>query len=153
MNLLAKEYIAAQGPDNPGDLILSRFAGAAAECTAALLVNPYDPEAVATSIAHALSTPPEGAQKAEADRQRFRSRTRPGRPQTDHLPRAAWGAYNGPERRRSSTSRARYRCDGADRILRRLYCSSRIRGRRVAELAPRRTEKCAGCFDVHAPVV
>jgi hypothetical protein len=48
MNLVAKEYIAAQGPDNPGDLILSRFAGAAAECTAALLVNPYDPEAVAT---------------------------------------------------------------------------------------------------------
>ena len=32
-----------------------RFAGAASECTAALLVNPYDPEAVATSIAHALS--------------------------------------------------------------------------------------------------
>jgi trehalose 6-phosphate synthase len=37
--------------------VLSRFAGAAAECTAALLVNPYDPETVATSIAHALSMP------------------------------------------------------------------------------------------------
>jgi len=36
---------------------LSRFAGAAAECTAALLVNPYDPETVATSISHALSMP------------------------------------------------------------------------------------------------
>jgi trehalose 6-phosphate synthase len=57
MNLVAKEYIAAQDPDDPGVLILSRFAGAAAECTAALLVNPYDPEAVATSIAHALSMP------------------------------------------------------------------------------------------------
>ena len=57
MNLVAKEYVAAQNPDDPGVLILSRFAGAAAECTAALLVNPYDPEAVATSIAHALSMP------------------------------------------------------------------------------------------------
>jgi trehalose 6-phosphate synthase len=55
MNLVAKEYIAAQDPDDPGVLILSRFAGAAAELTAALLVNPYDPEAVATSISHALS--------------------------------------------------------------------------------------------------
>jgi trehalose 6-phosphate synthase len=57
MNLVAKEYIAAQNPEDPGVLILSRFAGAAAECTSALLVNPYDPEAVSTSIAHALSMP------------------------------------------------------------------------------------------------
>jgi trehalose 6-phosphate synthase len=57
MNLVAKEYIAAQDPVDPGVLVLSRFAGAAQECTAALLVNPYDPEAVATSIAHALSMP------------------------------------------------------------------------------------------------
>jgi trehalose 6-phosphate synthase len=57
MNLVAKEYIAAQDPEDPGVLILSRFAGAAAECQAALLVNPYDPETVATSIAHALSMP------------------------------------------------------------------------------------------------
>jgi trehalose 6-phosphate synthase len=57
MNLVAKEYIAAQDPDDPGVLVLSRFAGAAAECTSALLVNPYDPETVATSIAHALSMP------------------------------------------------------------------------------------------------
>ena len=57
MNLVAKEYVAAQDADDPGVLILSRFAGAAAECTAALLVNPYDPETVATSIAHALSMP------------------------------------------------------------------------------------------------
>jgi trehalose 6-phosphate synthase len=57
MNLVAKEYVAAQDPDDPGILILSRFAGAAAELTSALLVNPYDPETVATSIAHALSMP------------------------------------------------------------------------------------------------
>ena len=57
MNLVAKEYIAAQDPDDPGVLILSRFAGAASECVQALLVNPYDPETVATSIAHALSMP------------------------------------------------------------------------------------------------
>ena len=57
MNLVAKEYIAAQDAEDPGVLILSRFAGAAAQCDAALIVNPYDPEAVATSIAHALSMP------------------------------------------------------------------------------------------------
>jgi trehalose 6-phosphate synthase len=57
MNLVAKEYIAAQDAADPGALILSRFAGAAVECRAALLVNPYDPEAVATSIARALSMP------------------------------------------------------------------------------------------------
>jgi trehalose 6-phosphate synthase len=57
MNLVAKEYIAAQDPDDPGVLILSRFAGAADECAAALLVNPYDPERVAASIARALSMP------------------------------------------------------------------------------------------------
>src|SRR6185437_4773564 len=47
MNLVAKEFVAAQNPEDPGALILSRFAGAARECTAALLVNPYDPEGVA----------------------------------------------------------------------------------------------------------
>ena len=57
MNLVAKEYVAAQGSEDPGVLVLSRFAGAAAELTAALLVNPYDPETVATSITHALSMP------------------------------------------------------------------------------------------------
>ena len=57
MNLVAKEYVAAQDPEDPGMLILSRFAGAAAELSAALLVNPYDPETVAVSISHALSMP------------------------------------------------------------------------------------------------
>jgi trehalose 6-phosphate synthase len=57
MNLVAKEYVAAQDEKDPGVLILSRFAGAAAELGSALLVNPYDPEAVGTTIAHALSMP------------------------------------------------------------------------------------------------
>ncbi len=57
MNLVAKEYIAAQNPDDPGVLILSRFAGAARECSAALLVNPYDSEGVAIAIDRALAMP------------------------------------------------------------------------------------------------
>jgi trehalose 6-phosphate synthase len=57
MNLVAKEYVAAQDPKDPGVLILSRFAGAAVECEAALLVNPYDPESVGSAIAQALSMP------------------------------------------------------------------------------------------------
>jgi trehalose 6-phosphate synthase len=57
MNLVAKEYVAAQNPEDPGVLILSRFAGAAVECKAALLVNPYDPESVGSAIAQALSMP------------------------------------------------------------------------------------------------
>lgn len=57
MNLVAKEFVAAQNPDDPGVLILSRFAGAARECAAALLVNPYDSEGVAMAISRALSMP------------------------------------------------------------------------------------------------
>ena len=57
MNLVAKEYAAAQNADDPGVLILSRFAGAARECAAALLVNPYDSEGVAIAINRALSMP------------------------------------------------------------------------------------------------
>jgi trehalose 6-phosphate synthase len=57
MNLVAKEYVAAQDAADPGVLILSRFAGAARECVAALLVNPYDPEGVAIAINRALSMP------------------------------------------------------------------------------------------------
>ena len=57
MNLVAKEYVAAQNAEDPGVLILSRFAGAAKECAAALLVNPYDPEGVGTAINRALSMP------------------------------------------------------------------------------------------------
>ena len=57
MNLVAKEYVSAQDPENPGVLILSRFAGAAAELKAALLVNPHDPASVGIAIAQALSMP------------------------------------------------------------------------------------------------
>jgi trehalose 6-phosphate synthase len=66
MNLVAKEYIAAQNPDDPGVLILSRFAGAARECTAALLVNPYDSEGVAIAIDRALAMPLEERRERHA---------------------------------------------------------------------------------------
>ena len=57
MNLVAKEYVAAQDADDPGVLVLSRFAGAAVECDAALLVNPYDSESMAVALDQALSMP------------------------------------------------------------------------------------------------
>jgi trehalose 6-phosphate synthase len=57
MNLVAKEYVASQNPDDPGVLILSRFAGASHECKAGLLVNPYDPDSVAAAIGQALAMP------------------------------------------------------------------------------------------------
>jgi trehalose 6-phosphate synthase len=57
MNLVAKEYIAAQDPDDPGVLVLSRFAGAAAELDQALIVNPHETEAVAQAIQTALEMP------------------------------------------------------------------------------------------------
>lgn len=55
MNLVAKEFVAAQDQDDPGVLILSRFAGAAAEFGASVLVNPYDPESVGVAISRALA--------------------------------------------------------------------------------------------------
>lgn len=57
MNLVAKEYVAAQNPEDPGVLVLSKMAGAAAELTAALIVNPYDIGAVGKHLASALSMP------------------------------------------------------------------------------------------------
>jgi trehalose 6-phosphate synthase len=57
MNLVAKEYVAAQDETDPGVLILSRFAGSADEMGAALLVNPYDPDAVGAAIARAMAMP------------------------------------------------------------------------------------------------
>lgn len=54
MNLVAKEFIAAQDPENPGVLVLSRFAGAARELDAALLVNPYDPDEIAGALERAI---------------------------------------------------------------------------------------------------
>ncbi|HVY14158.1 MAG TPA: trehalose-6-phosphate synthase [Rhodopila sp.] len=55
MNLVAKEYVAAQDPQDPGVLILSRFAGAAEEMTEALLVNPYDSDEIAAAMHAGLS--------------------------------------------------------------------------------------------------
>jgi trehalose 6-phosphate synthase len=54
MNLVAKEYVAAQDPFDPGVLVLSSFAGAAKELDAALLVNPHDIDGMARQIATAL---------------------------------------------------------------------------------------------------
>jgi trehalose 6-phosphate synthase len=55
MNLVAKEYVAAQNPDDPGVLVLSKFAGAANELDAALLVNPNDIDGVARTLAGAFT--------------------------------------------------------------------------------------------------
>jgi trehalose 6-phosphate synthase len=57
MNLVAKEFIAAQAPEDPGVLVLSEFAGAAEQMADALLVNPYDPVGVADALAVALRMP------------------------------------------------------------------------------------------------
>jgi trehalose 6-phosphate synthase len=54
MNLVAKEYVAAQDPENPGVLMLSRFAGAAVEMQDAILTNPYHPEGMARDLDRAL---------------------------------------------------------------------------------------------------
>ena len=80
MNLVAKEFVAAQDPEDPGALVLSEFAGAAEQLQAALLVNPHD------IAAHRRRHPPRaldaarGAARALAGRstRRCASRTSPG---------------------------------------------------------------------------
>jgi trehalose 6-phosphate synthase len=57
MNLVAKEYVSAQDPENPGVLVLSRFAGAAQELDGALIVNPVDIDGMADALATALEMP------------------------------------------------------------------------------------------------
>ncbi len=57
MNLVAKEYVAAQDPADPGILVLSRFAGAARELETALQVNPFDIDEIADALARALAMP------------------------------------------------------------------------------------------------
>jgi alpha,alpha-trehalose-phosphate synthase [UDP-forming]/trehalose-phosphatase len=59
MNLVAKEYVAAQDPADPGVLLLSRFAGAAAELTDALLTNPWYVDGLARDLDRALRMPRE----------------------------------------------------------------------------------------------
>jgi trehalose 6-phosphate synthase len=55
MNLVAKEYVAAQSSDNPGVLVLSRFAGAAEQMREALLINPHDINEMARALDRALT--------------------------------------------------------------------------------------------------
>ena len=57
MNLVAKEYLAAQDPEDPGVLVLSQFAGAAKELDRALIVNPHETDAVASALKRALEMP------------------------------------------------------------------------------------------------
>jgi len=55
MNVVAKEFVAAQNPDDPGVLVLSRFAGAAGQLADAMLVNPHDPDEMSDALHAALS--------------------------------------------------------------------------------------------------
>jgi trehalose 6-phosphate synthase len=80
MNLVAKEYVAAQDPHDPGVLILSRFAGAAEQLDAALIVNPYDIDATAEVIRTAL--------EMSLDERQARHRTLMGVVETQDI--AAW---------------------------------------------------------------
>ena len=57
MNLVAKEFVAAQAPEDPGVLVLSEFAGAAEQLKDALLVNPHDVAGMADAIHRALTMP------------------------------------------------------------------------------------------------
>ena len=59
MNLVAKEYVASQNENDPGVLVLSRFAGSARELRGALLVNPYDVDGVAHALRNAFEMPKE----------------------------------------------------------------------------------------------
>jgi trehalose 6-phosphate synthase len=59
MNLVAKEFVAAQDPACPGVLVLSRFAGAAAELVDAVLTNPYHVDSLARDLDGALRMPAE----------------------------------------------------------------------------------------------
>ena len=74
MNLVAKEYVAAQDPEDPGVLVLSMFAGAAAQLRDAVIVNPFSADEVADGIARALAMPREERVrrwKADAREARF----------------------------------------------------------------------------------
>jgi len=67
MNLVAKEYVAAQDPADPGVLVLSRFAGAGSQMTAALLVNPYDAMETAEALQRARTLPLEERRARHAE--------------------------------------------------------------------------------------
>jgi trehalose 6-phosphate synthase len=66
MNLVCKEYVACR-PDLGGTLVLSEFAGAAAELTSAFLVNPHDLDGVKNAMEAALAVDPaEGRRRMRA---------------------------------------------------------------------------------------
>jgi len=76
MNLVAKEYVAAQNPADPGVLVLSKFAGAADELDTALLVNPHDVDGMARAISVAVTMPQtERRLRWEAMMKKVRSQT------------------------------------------------------------------------------
>jgi trehalose 6-phosphate synthase len=66
MNLVAKEFLAAQDSDNPGVLLMSQFAGAAQELGGAMLVNPHETDAVAAALKRALEMPVEERRERHA---------------------------------------------------------------------------------------
>jgi trehalose 6-phosphate synthase len=66
MNLVAKEYVAAQDPEDPGVLILSHMAGAAEDLTDAIQVNPYDIEDMSEALKTALALPLEERKRRHA---------------------------------------------------------------------------------------
>ncbi|WP_118183817.1 alpha,alpha-trehalose-phosphate synthase (UDP-forming) [Paraburkholderia phosphatilytica] len=67
MNLVAKEYVASQDPEDPGVLVLSQFAGAAEQLPGALVVNPFDLSQMAEALERALSMPLAERQARHAD--------------------------------------------------------------------------------------
>jgi trehalose 6-phosphate synthase len=69
MNLVAKEYVAAQNPFDPGILVLSKFAGAAKQLESAIIVDPHDIDGLAAAVARAL------AMSREERRERWRAMT------------------------------------------------------------------------------
>src|SRR5262249_42332561 len=66
MNLVAKEYVARRAGDG-GILLLSEFAGAAQELREAVLVNPYDPEAIRRGLEIAVAMAPEERRRRMRD--------------------------------------------------------------------------------------
>jgi trehalose 6-phosphate synthase len=71
MNLVAKEYVAAQRPEDPGILVLSCFAGAVREMAEAIIVNPYDLESMAEGIWQGLQMPLEERRERWTAMKRF----------------------------------------------------------------------------------
>jgi trehalose-6-phosphate synthase len=62
LNLVAKEFVAAHGvEDTSGILVLSEFAGAAAELKGAVLTNPHDPADLVAGLGQALTMPADEA--------------------------------------------------------------------------------------------